>query len=362
MKAAKNLLIVCFVIFLNFATVSGVFGQADENSAQKQKAEQIEKQKISQSEKAIKADSENREITDMPKETQNATGKSGNERYRIGFQDTLEIQVFRHPELSQIVNVNTDGTIYLPRIEKPIVAVCKTERELADVVTLNYKSYLRTPFVNVRAVEQKSQPFAVIGAVEKPGSFYLNRRIRLLELLSFAGGHDVEKAGAKIQIARVGNVSACSENTESNEETTDVVFFSLDLKDVVEGKENPWMQPGDIVSVLEAEEAYVVGNVYKPAKISLKEPVTLTQAIAIAGGLEATAKTDKVVIQRQERGNVAKVELVYNLKDIRDKKIPDPKLQANDIIEVSTDKVKTIRNGLIKAITGGLGNIFYRFP
>jgi hypothetical protein len=56
------------------------------------------------------------------------------ERYRIGYQDALAIQIFRHPELNQKVNVNSNGTISLFRIDKPIVAVCKTEQELADAV------------------------------------------------------------------------------------------------------------------------------------------------------------------------------------------------------------------------------------
>ncbi len=249
----------------------------------------------------------------------------------------------------------------MPRIEKPIIAVCKTERELGETIGTLYKTYLRNPFVTVRAVEQRSQPFAVIGAVEKPGSFYMNRRIRLLELLAFAGGPKVEKAGAKIQVARVGNVSGCSQGAETGDEKDEeVLFLSYKVNDVMKGTDNPWMQPGDIVSVLEAEEAYVVGNVIKPTKFSLKEPVTLTQAIAIGGGLAPEAKTDKVTVQRQEANSALKTETVYDLKDIRDKKIADPILQANDIVNVPKDGLKSARNGLIKALSGGVGGIFYR--
>ena len=32
------------------------------------------------------------------------------ERYRIGFQDTLDVQIFRHPELAQKVSVNSNGS------------------------------------------------------------------------------------------------------------------------------------------------------------------------------------------------------------------------------------------------------------
>jgi len=57
-----------------------------------------------------------------------------NERYRIGYQDTLDIQVFRHPELNRRVNVSPNGTINLFRLDAPIMAVCKTEDELAKTL------------------------------------------------------------------------------------------------------------------------------------------------------------------------------------------------------------------------------------
>jgi len=336
MKVVKFSTVICAVLIFNVILTGNIYGQETDkiNQPVKPEVEVINK------------------VEGNDAEGQFVAKKQTNEKYRIGFQDTLEIQVSRHPELSQVVNVSPDGTILMPKIDQPIIAVCKTERELQATIGTLYKSYLKNPFVNVRAVEQRSQPFAVIGAVEKPGSFYLNRKIRLLELLAFAGGPDVEKAGANIQVARVGNVSGCAENTDS--ETDEIVFFTYKIKAVQEGKENPWMQPGDIVSVLDVEQAYVVGNVKEPTKVPLREPVTLTQAIAEAGGLAPEAKTSKVRIQRQAANNSVKTELVYDLKDIASKKIPDPILQANDIVEVPKDGVKSIRNGLIKVFTGGL--------
>lgn len=281
------------------------------------------------------------------------------DRYRIGFEDVIQVTVFRHPELSQTMSVAQDGTIVLPRIDQQIVAVCKTERELADLITELYKNYLRNPFVNVRAIEQRSQPFAVIGAVNKPGPFFLDRKIRLLELLAMAGGPDVDKSGQRIQVARVGSRSACADDDTS---AADVEFIAYNVNDVLGGEVNPWMQPGDIVSVLEAEEAFVVGDVFEPAKLTLKEPITLTQAIAKAGGISSTAKTGKVRILRQQDGSTAKTELVFDLKAIAEKKAEDPLIQGNDIIEVPTDNGKVLKQGIFKVLAGGLGNLFYRFP
>lgn len=351
MRAREFLATFCAVIFLNGVWSVGVLGQDHDDRPRPPESKTSapsQPKGINPSETLIGDDTSDNQLA----------AKKPNEKYRIGFQDTLEIQVFRHPELSQVVNVSPDGTILMPRIDKPITAVCKTERELAATVGTLYKSYLRNPFVSVRAVEQRSQPFAVIGAVEKPGSFFLNRRVRLLELLAFAGGPKVEKAGAKIQVARIGNVAGCAEETDESDE---VVFLGYKISDVMKGNENPWMEPGDIVSVLEAEEAYVVGNIIKPTKISLKEPVTLTQAIAIGGGLAPEAKTSRVTIQRQGANSSLTTETVYDLKEIRDKKIADPVLQANDIVNVPKDGVKSVRNGVIKALSGGVGSIFYRF-
>lgn len=342
MKTFNKAVLAGFVLF-TCLTVSSAFGQDGGNAGDEK----------------TKAESPEAVLTAVDRNNDDSIQTRNLERYKIGFEDVLQVTVFRHPELSQTLSVAQDGTIVLPRIDQPIVAVCKTERDLANLVTELYKNYLRNPFVNVRVLEQRSQPFAVMGAVNKPGSFFLDRRLRLLELIALAGGPDVEKAGQRIRVARIGNRSAC---VDDDVKTSDVQFLAYKLNDVLDGTENPWMQPGDIVSILEAEEAFVVGAVYEPAKIVLKESITLSQAIAKAGGINSTAKTGKVKIQRQQPGSTAKLELIFDLDDIAEKKAEDPVIQANDIIEVPTDNGKVLKNGIFKVLAGGLGNLFYRVP
>lgn len=361
MKRISSIVLVWSIVICAALSAQTAFGQVPDNKV-KNELEAAKKQASTDAVEEPEGISEQtRQNIKKVEDAQVAFVDRSDDRYRIGFQDTLDVQVFRHPELSQTVAVNPDGTIRLFRIDNPIVAVCKTERELAYTIETLYKNYLRTPQVNVRAIEQRSQPFSIMGAVEKPGMFFLNKKVRLIQLLSMAGGFDVENAGMKIQVARIGDVSGCGASVDSSN-TNDVEFLTFNLADVLEGRQNPWMEPGDIVSVLKAEEAYVVGDVVEPTKVELKAPITLTQAIAIAKGLDRNAKTDNVVIQRQVPGSPVKTEIAYNLKDIRDKKIPDPLLQANDIVVVSTDRGKAITNSLVKALTGGLGNLFYRFP
>lgn len=283
------------------------------------------------------------------------------ERYRIGFQDTLEIQVYRHPDLSQRVSVNSNGTINLFRLEEPVMAVCKTERELADTIAAAYqKDYLKNPEVNVVAVEQKSQSYAVIGAVEKPGHYYISRPIRLLELLAFAGGQS-EKAGSRILVARTGSTSNCKMNVPENAEE-DFEVLNFRLKDVLEAKQNVSMRPGDTVSVLDADVVYIYGNVIKQGQVIMREPLTLTQAIASAEGLRPATKKDNIRVLRQKPGSTEREEFVYDLDDISKRKVNDPYLEPNDIVAVSEDRAKSIMNSIGRSLTNGIPSIFYRVP
>lgn len=284
----------------------------------------------------------------------------GEERYRIGFQDKLTVQVFRHPDLTQTVEVNPNGTINLFRLPDPVVAVCKTERELADDIADAYrKDYLKNPEVNVVVAEQRSQSFAVIGAVTKPANYVINRRVRLLELLAYAGGPSKE-AGSRLVVARTGSTSNCKQGLSGRSD--DYSYMSFKLKDVLEAKENPEMKPGDVVSVLEADSVYVYGDVVKQGPVVFKEPITLMQAISSAAGLKSAAKKDKIRVFRQKPGTVDREELVFDLNKIAKRQAPDPYLEASDIIAVSEDQAKGILQTIGRTLTGGLPSVFYRIP
>ncbi len=290
----------------------------------------------------------------------NSKADNEDERYRIGFQDTLEVQVYDIPKLNQRISVNPDGSITLFRASKPIMAVCKTESELAREIEKEYLNFLKKPQVIVFAVEKKSQSYGVIGAVEKAGTYYINRRIRLLELLSFAGGPNKE-AGSRMMVARTGSSSACKVESDDSVIENEMILMNFKVRDVLEAKQNLWMQPGDIVSVMDADEVYVYGNVAKVGAIKMKEPITLTQAIVSAEGLKPTAKS-LVRVLRQKAGSADRDELKFDLKDIEKRKIQDPFLEPNDIVAVSEDSSKAIMRGIIKTFQQTIPSLIYTIP
>ena len=122
------------------------------------------------------------------------------ERYRIGPGDVLDIRIFNRPNLSrEAVRVEGSGIIRMPLIEGEIQAACKSEGELANEIAKRYLKYYRNPQVDVFVKEYHAREVALIGAVNEQGRYQMQRRLRLLELLSFAKGPS-DKAGQTINI------------------------------------------------------------------------------------------------------------------------------------------------------------------
>ena len=122
-------------------------------------------------------------------------------------------------------------------------------------------------------------------------------------------------------------------------------------------KANPYVEPGDIVTLPEADQVYVVGNVFTPLTIPLKEPISLSRAIAMAGGIKQDSKKDKVRIVRQEPGSATKKEMVVDLSAIEKKRAEDIALLPNDIIDVPTSAGKSLLRSLLGTIAPSVSQL-----
>ncbi|HYX29159.1 MAG TPA: SLBB domain-containing protein, partial [Pyrinomonadaceae bacterium] len=191
---------------------------------------------------------------------------------------------------------------------------------------------------------------ALIGAVNEQGRYQMQRHIRLLELLTFAKGPS-DKAGETINIVRGPRTEFCADDSASKDNQQGLISFRLN--DTLRGEEaaNPYVEAGDIVTIPDAEQVYVVGNVYAPKSLPLKETLTVSRAIAMAGGPLRDSKTDKIHIVRKSPGAKDQSELYVDLNAIAKKKQDDLVLQANDIIEVPESTGKSLIRSLIGAVS-----------
>ena len=128
------------------------------------------------------------------------------------------------------------------------------------------------------------------------------------------------------------------------------IFLSLGIS--LRGSES-----GDIITIPEAEQVYVVGNVYTPKSLPLKEPITVSRAIAMAGGPLRDSKTDRIRIVRQVPGAGGQSELYVNLRLIARKQAEDVMLQPNDIVEVPESTRKSVIRSLLGAVAPSVAQL-----
>jgi polysaccharide export outer membrane protein len=290
--------------------------------------------------------------------------QAADNRYRIGVGDLLDIRVLNRPTYSRdAVRVGTRGTITMPFITEEIQAACLTESELAREIAKVYLKLLRNPQIDVFVKEYNSQPIAVIGAVNAPGRFQLQRRVRLLEVLALVGGPS-QRAGREVQIIHSSSAFSCEDKsansknvTQDKENNTSSRIDIYKLSDTLRGEDhaNPYLQPGDIVKVPDAMQVFIVGNILHPQAISLTERITLMRAIAMAGGTLPDTKSSEVKIFRESADGVSRP-LMVDLDAIRKQRAEDVVLQPNDIVEVPSKSgfvrsLKALVNGIVPSLT-----------
>lgn len=283
---------------------------------------------------------------------------AADDRYRIGPGDVLDIRILNRPNLSrEAVRVEGSGMIRMPLIETEIQAACKTEGELAADIKERYTKFYRNPQVDVFIKEYHSRQVAIIGAVNEQSRFELQRRVRLLDLLTYAKG-PTPKAGQTINIVHSPPTLNC-QKAESETADTTTAFSSYRLSETLQGypQANPFIEPGDVVTLPEANQVYVVGNVFTPVTIPLREPLTLSRAVAMAGGVKQDSKKDKVRIVRQQPGTSTSQEIVVDLTSIEKKRAEDIALLPNDIIDVPTSGSKTFLRSLLGTVAPSISQL-----
>ena len=280
--------------------------------------------------------------------------------YLLGPGDVVSIKVFNEKDFDvEDATVDEDGKIQIPFFDQGVMAKCRTEKELtADVRTLLAK-YLRNPQVSVRVKARNSRPPATIyGEVRQQQQIVLTRQSRLLELLSFAGGV-TEDAGGMIQVFRTrkpmcGEVDSNSDWISQTKDSSDVPSRMYSLNSVQQGREeaNPVILPGDIIVVQKASPVYFSGEVKQTGGILLKDGgLSLTQAIAMVGGVNAEAKTKDVKIYRLKADSKDREVISVNIDQIKAGKQRDVMLEPYDIIQVDKSK-KSIAQIIFETVTG----------
>ena len=159
--------------------------------------------------------------------------------YIVGPGDTLNIIVWRNPELSLSVPVRPDGKLSTPLVDE-LVAQGKTSQEIARDVEKALGKLVRDPVVTVIVtgfVGPYSEQIRVIGEAAKPQALPYKQKMTLLDVMIAVGG---------LTDFADGNGASITRAAEGNKR------YSVRLKDLIKRGDisaNVEMKPGDVMII-----------------------------------------------------------------------------------------------------------------
>jgi polysaccharide biosynthesis/export protein len=168
-----------------------------------------------------------------------ATAASADYRYVIGPGDSLNIVVWRNPELSATVQVRPDGKVAAPLVED-MVAIGKDPTALARDIEKALSKVIRDPVVTVLVtnfVGSTSEQIRVVGEATRPQVLPYKQKMTLLDVMIAVGGMTdfADGNGASILRAADGGKQ-----------------YSVRIKDLIKRGDvsaNVEMKPGDVVII-----------------------------------------------------------------------------------------------------------------
>lgn len=249
--------------------------------------------------------------------------------FTLGPGDKLEVEILGESPHSSTVTVGPDGKIYfylLPGLDVWGLTLAQT-KELIERELNRYIAGAQVA-LTLRGIESKR--VWLLGRLRNSGIYPVSGPMTLLESISTAGGLLTQSAPG----------TAASEDLADLEHSFVVrkgQLLPVDFNRLIKQgdmSQNIFLQPDDFVYVPSAvsREVYVLGAVRVPRPLPMNQAATLVAAIANVGGTIKDAYLSQVGIVR---GSLSQPKVaVVNYKDIVSGKVPDVRLESQDIVFV----------------------------
>jgi polysaccharide export outer membrane protein len=160
--------------------------------------------------------------------------------YRIGVGDSLQIFVWRNPELTTSVPVRPDGKISIPLVED-VMATGSTPSELARTLESRLARYITNPNVTVLVnsfAGSYEQQVRIVGEAAQPKAILYKNNMTVLDAMIEVGGLTRFASGNRATLVRKVN----GQQTE----------IRLRLDDLIKDgnvSANVALRPGDIIII-----------------------------------------------------------------------------------------------------------------
>ncbi len=233
-----------------------------------------------------------------------ATGPAPAE-YRLGAGDVIRITVFQNPELTLETRVTEGGLVSFPllgSIRLGGLGVTQAEKLIAD--GLRSGNFVRNPQVTLVLVQVRGNQASVLGQVNRPGRFPIEvADMRLSDLLAMAGGSSPVAADLVVLTG--------TRNGQPYRLEVDLPTLFTPA-----GRANDVLiQNGDTVWIDRQPMVYIYGEVQRPGSMRLERDMTLMQALATGGGLNARGTEKGIRVHR--KGANGSTEILQSKMDDR---------------------------------------------
>lgn len=238
---------------------------------------------------------------------------SADNEYRMGTGDVVRVTVYGQPDLTTEARVGENGGITFPLIGEVKLAGTTPAQGEADIAKrLSKGGFIIEPFVTLNVVQYRGQQVSVLGRVNRPGRYNLERASNVTDLLALAGGVIIDGA----------DVATLVRTRNGKTEYRDIDLLALfrpggEASDVE-------VQDGDILNVARQPMFYIYGEVQRPGAFRLEQNMSVVQALSMGGGLTPRGTQRGIrILRRDDKGAMQEIEV----------KLGDP-VQKDDVIYV----------------------------
>jgi polysaccharide export outer membrane protein len=218
---------------------------------------------------------------------------SADNDYRMGTGDVLRITVYGQPDLTTEARVGESGSITFPLIgDVKLAGVTPAQGETEIAQRLKKGGFIVEPFVSLNVVQYRGQQVSVLGRVNRPGKYPMEKISRVSDALALAGG--IIPDGADV----ITLVRERDGKTEYRE--IDVVALFKPGGEAA----NELVQDGDVINVARQPMFYIYGEVQRPGAFRLEQNMTVVQALSMGGGITPRGTQRGIKIMRRDAKGV----------------------------------------------------------
>lgn len=204
--------------------------------------------------------------------------------YVLGPGDEIYVRAWGQIDIDYRAVVDRDGRIYLPKVGAINVAGLAYQ-DLDGLVRRAVSRIYKNFELSATLGQLRSIQIYVVGQARRPGSYVVSSLSTLVNALFAAGGPSHKGSMRRIQLKR------------GNKVVSEFDFYDLILRG--DKSRDAKLLPGDVIFIPPVGQlAAISGSVNIPAIYEIKDPTTLSDLVAMAGGLTATAAGQKVTLER----------------------------------------------------------------